>query len=418
MDQSSKGSPFWGCDTLVLLLTALFFTYVSAKVVSAILLLCALCYLLVNVIASAFRSTGRIERLVHIVYMTIIGVAISLFVLVPTVTFMIRRAQTTPSGFAQDSLLQVEAAARFVLAGQNPYVVDYLDTPVADWGRSESGSQTHPPLYHFVYTPLAFLSAVPGEAIIRPLTGWYDHRVVLLVCYLVNLVLVGQMATSHAAGRAMLVTIGLNPLLLTSYTYGNIDALVFTGWLLTYLFAVKRRWSMEFLALGLAITSKQISAVAMPFLVSYWLSVERPHTLKQVAGPVMSFVIPLVLLIGPFFVWNPQAFVEDTVLFIIGGTPDSYPVSGMSLQALLPPSPAITATLSVMRWLVLIPLLALTSYLSWRLHSLRATLAFQTAFFAVAIFLGRFVNVQYVGYLLVQLALSLWIREPVDQAPS
>jgi uncharacterized membrane protein len=179
--------------------------------------------------------------------------------------------------------------------------------------------------------------------------------------------------------------------------------------------AIQRRWTLAFLTLGLTIATKQISAVAVPYLALHWLSVERPHTPRQVLGPIVSFVVPLVLIIGPFFLWDPHAFIEDTVLFVAGGIPDSYPVSGMSLQALLPSHPSITVALSVIGWSVLVPLLALSGYLTWRTRSLRATLAFQAAFFAIAIFFGRFVNVQYVGYLLVQVALSLWMREPAGQ---
>ena len=413
MDYSEVRSSIFKSDALALLLTALFF--ISANVVGALMLLCALSYLMVSVVAFALHSTDRTEHLVNALYLVIIGVAICCFVVVPIVVFMIRRAQTAPSAFAQDSLLQIEAAARFVLAGKDPYVVDYLGTPLADWGLSESGLQTHSPLYHLVYTPLAFLLAVPGEAIIRPLTGWYDHRVMVLVCYLVNLVIIRRLAASPTAMRALVVVVGLNPLLLTSYTYGNVDALVFTGWLLTYMCAIQRRWTLAFLTLGLTIATKQISAVAVPYLALHWLSVERLHTPRQVLGPIVSFVVPLVLIIGPFFLWDPHAFIEDTVFFVVGGIPDSYPVSGMSLQALLPSHPSITVALSVIGWGVLVPLLALSGYLTWRTRSLRATLAFQAAFFAIAIFFGRFVNVQYVRYLLVQVALSLWIREPAGQ---
>jgi len=64
-------------DTLALLLTALFFAYISANVVGAILLLCTLAYLLVSVVASALRSTDRYERLVSVLHLTIIAVIIS-----------------------------------------------------------------------------------------------------------------------------------------------------------------------------------------------------------------------------------------------------------------------------------------------------------------------------------------------------
>ncbi len=408
---SSSRHPIFQSDTLTLLLTTLFLVYTIPNPVTAFLILCALAYLIIDVIAVALSRKMQAQRLIQFLHLTIILVAISLLVIAPTVLFVIKRAQTTPESFAQDSLLQVEAAARFILAGKNPYVEDYLQTPMADWKFSWAGLETNPALYHFVYTPLAFLLAVPGEGIIRPLTHWYDHRLVLLPCYLINLALINKLAGSRREANALLIAIGLNPLLITAYTSGNLEAMVLTGWLCTYLSASRKRWGLAFGSLALTIAVKQIAVVAAPFLFIYWLTSARPRTLRAILAPIAAFAGPLILLIGPFFLWHPRAFTEDTVLFVVGGLPDSWPVSGMSLQALLPSSLAMTAGLSVMRWLTLASLLVLSCYLSWRRHSLRATLAFQTIFFAIAIFFGRFVNAQYVGYLLVQLALSLWIQE-------
>jgi uncharacterized membrane protein len=409
---SSNRHPIFQSDTLTLLLTALFLVYTVPNPVTAFLILCALAYLIIDAIALALNHKTHTERLVQSLHLTIIFVAISLFVIAPTILFMVERARATPESFAQDSLLQIEAAARFILAGKNPYVEDYLETPMADWEFSWAGLETNPALQHFVYTPLAFLAAVPGEGIIRPLTHWYDHRLVLLVCYLINLALIKKLAGSRREANALLIAIGLNPLLITAYTCGNLDAMVLTGWLCTYLSASRRRWKLAFLSLALTITIKQIAVVAAPFLFLYWLTTTRPHTRKAILAPIAAFAGPLILLIGPFFLWHPRAFIEDTVLFIMGGIPDSWPISGMSLQALLPSSSSVVATLSITRWLLLTSVLVFSCYLSWRRHSLRVTLAFQTIFFAIAIFFGRFVNAQYVGYLLVQLALSLWIQEP------
>lgn len=411
---SSSRYPIFKSDTLTLLLTALFLVYTIPNPVTAFLILCAMAYLIIDALGVALSHKTRIKRLVQSLQLPIILVAISLFVIAPTILFMVKRAQTTPESFAQDSLLQIEAAARFVLAGKNPYVEDYLETPMADWEFSWVGLETNPALHHFVYTPLAFLLAVPGEGIIRPLTNWYDHRLVLLPCYLINLGLIKKLAGSRREANALLIAIGLNPLLITAYTSGNLEAMVITGWLYTYLAASRKRWEPAFLSLALTIAVKQIAVVAAPFLFIYWLTTARPRTLRAILAPLAAFAGPLVLIIGPFFLWHPRAFTEDTVLFVIGGIPDSWPISGMSMQALLPSSPAIATALLAMRWLLLASLLALSCYQSWQRHSLRATLAFQTIFFAVAIFFGRFVNAQYVGYLLVQLALSLWIQKTAD----
>jgi hypothetical protein len=415
---SSNRRPIFQSDTLALLLTTLFLIYTIPNPVTAFLILCALAYMIIDLIAVALERETQTTHLIQLLHLTIILVATSLLVIAPTVLFMIKRAQATPESFAQDSLLQVEAAARFVLAGKNPYVEDYTETPMADWEFSWGGLETNPALRHFVYTPLAFLLAVPGEGIIRPLTGWYDHRLVLLACYLINLGLIAKLAGSRREVHALLVAIGLNPLLITAYTSGNLEAVVLTGWLCTYLFAARKRWGWAFLSLAFAVAVKQIAVIAAPFLLLYWLTTARPRALQTILAPLAAFAGPLVLFIGPFFLWHPRAFIEDTVLFVAGGIPDSWPISGMSLQALWPSSPPVPAILSTVRWLILASLLALSCYLIWRRRSLRATLALQTTFFAAAIFFGRFVNAQYVGYLLVQLALSLWIQDAVEHTPA
>ena len=42
----------------------------------------------------------------------------------------------------------------------------------------------------------------------------------------------------------------------------------------------------------------------------------------------MAFVLP-------FVVWDASAFVRDTVLFVIGGGADAYPINGFGLSAML-----------------------------------------------------------------------------------
>ena len=42
----------------------------------------------------------------------------------------------------------------------------------------------------------------------------------------------------------------------------------------------------------------------------------------------LSFVVVFGLVVGPFFIWDPKAFWESTVLYLSGAALNSYPISG------------------------------------------------------------------------------------------
>lgn len=47
-------------------------------------------------------------------------------------------------------VIQTEATVRYLLAGKNPYVEDYVATPMADWGFSRFAALTMP--WFFVFS--------------------------------------------------------------------------------------------------------------------------------------------------------------------------------------------------------------------------------------------------------------------------
>ncbi len=89
------------------------------------------------------------------------GALIAILVLtlaLPTVKFILLRDQSGPASYTHDGgVIQTEATIRFFLNGQNPYVEDYVDTPMAEWGFSEYRTA----LYHYPYLPWTFVFSVP-----------------------------------------------------------------------------------------------------------------------------------------------------------------------------------------------------------------------------------------------------------------
>ena len=73
-------------------------------------------------------------------------------------------------------VIQTEAAIQYLLAGQNPYVQDYVNTPMAEWGFSAYRTA----LYHYPYLPWTFIFSAPFY-VLGTAAGFYDQRLVYLL---------------------------------------------------------------------------------------------------------------------------------------------------------------------------------------------------------------------------------------------
>lgn len=78
---------------------------------------------------------------------------VAVFVVVPTIASIVLRETGKPYTYIHDGALMIEWAARKLLLGQNPYVADYLDTPLYYWPMVNN-----PALYHLTYFPFLFLA--------------------------------------------------------------------------------------------------------------------------------------------------------------------------------------------------------------------------------------------------------------------
>src|SRR5207253_1786990 len=76
------------------------------------------------------RSGPRFTTRARVVHLAAIVTA---FVIVPTIASIVLRETGKPYSYIHDGALMVEEAARKLLHGMNPYVADYLDTPMFYW---------------------------------------------------------------------------------------------------------------------------------------------------------------------------------------------------------------------------------------------------------------------------------------------
>jgi uncharacterized membrane protein len=87
------------------------------------------------------------------------------------------------------------------------------------------------------------------------------------------------------------------------------------------------------LLLGLAVATKQHAVLAAPFIV--WWALARGASLPVVARSAVGGMAALMAVLLPFVLWNPHAFIQDTIVFVTGGGADAYPINGFGLSALL-----------------------------------------------------------------------------------
>jgi len=50
---------------------------------------------------------------------------------------------------------------------------------------------------------------------------------------------------------------------------------------------------------------------------------------------LFTFGLVFAVLVLPFFLWNPKAFLDSTVFYLSGNTPNSYPISGYGFGMLM-----------------------------------------------------------------------------------
>ena len=114
---------------------------------------------------------------------------------------------------------------------------------------------------------------------------------------------------------------------------GDNDLPVLALLLAALLAAQHRRLLLMGLLLGCAIATKQHALLAVPLIVAFATvrgADRRTITRAAAAG---TLVVAAVLL--PFVLWDAAAFVRDTVIFLVGGGSEAYPINGFGLSAIL-----------------------------------------------------------------------------------
>jgi hypothetical protein len=158
------------------------------------------------------------------------------------------------------------------------------------------------------------------------------------------------------------------------------------------------------LAFGMAFAFKPFALFFLPCVaVALWPrcgpAIDRVRRLAIIAG---ALLVPAAITMGPFFLWNAQAYWTDTVSFVAGTIPGVYRIQGYSLASLLLalhviPSADARFPFGIVQAAVAAPVLATGLRRIWRAPSLGSILTVGTLALTLSLLAGRFVNDNYLA---------------------
>ncbi len=356
----------------------------------------------------------------------LLAVIIGATVVAPTIKLILLRQTSGPASYSHDGgVIQTEATIDFLRAGKNPYIEDYTQTPMAAWGFDEYRTA----LYHYPYLPWTFVFSAPLQAASRTLLGWYDQRLVYLLVYLVMLCLVPGLArrTGEAGSPALalMALLGLNPIMASDVIFGQNDVFVLF-WIVLSLWLLARPrprvWLSAFV-FGLACASKPTAWFFAPFYAWLLLSAAPVGPTRTLPGTLMTLVrsgwpalVSFLLLMTPYVLWDANALVDDVWRWANGTAAQAYQIWGWGASNVVLALQWVSSRFAywpfwVPQLLISLPLLVWLMRWQARDNTL-AGAAWRYGFFLfVFLFVSRFMNENYLGYVLALWALGYFVAE-------
>jgi hypothetical protein len=383
-------------------------------------LACLLIYLLVDEFVQQERARYRVK-------LALICLIVAFTVFLPSLKLVLLRQQSGPASYSHDGgVIQTEATIDYLVAGRNPYVEDYVNTPMAEWGINEFRTA----LYHYPYLPWTFVFSAPFKLLAQGLFGWYDQRFVYLLLFALTLALLPRLAGTRGRALLLVMLVGLNPIMGSDLIYGQNDSfvlawIVLSLWLWQWGDGHGRGWRIgSAVVFGLACASKPTAWFLAPF---YLLWVTRdieagPRArLKAAARLGWPALLTAVLVAGPYFVWNPAAMFDDVWKWSAGTSSTAYQIWGWGASNLVLALGWVKSRFDVWPFwlpelLVGVALMAALLVRQWHENTLPRALWGYALFLFGFFFVSRFLNENYLGYIVAFLALGALVLDsaPVD----
>ncbi|MBI4426127.1 MAG: DUF2029 domain-containing protein [Candidatus Kerfeldbacteria bacterium] len=319
---------------------------------------------------------------------------------------------------SMDEVLLTEEAQRGLVHGLNPYQRNFQGTIFDQWrGDLRPFGGIHPATEHYVYFPGQIVMSLPFFASLTA-TGWYDQRIVYFTAYFALLLVIWMNLRGSANREALVLAFALNPFFVFLF-YGFNDLMVL------FLFAAgsfcfaRSRWGLGAVFFGAAVATKQTALITVAFML-LWLWFSPAVSRRSRIRASLIVVGMAAVIIGPFVLWSPSAFTEDTIDFFTSGMGTTTPGEGFGKLLML--AGWHNATASPLRRLV--ELAIVFSIIVWlagwviRRPSLyRAILAGAIGLAAIWFFSSYFLPA-HAGVVLILITLAYLINEVEGRATS
>ncbi len=396
-------------------------------------LACLLAYFLVHEFVPRDRSRyrARLALIWAIVLLTVVASSLKLTLL---------RQESSPASYSHDGgVIQTEAAIDYLLRGRNPYVEDYVNTPMAEWGINEFRTA----LYHYPYLPWTFVFSAPFRVLANGLVGWYDQRLVYLLLFVMTLLLAPGLTQRTETKLLLVMALGLNPIMGSDLIYGQNDSFVLAWIVLSLWLWIRAQraearqadhrtaqggdaglgWRLASAgAFGLACASKPTAWFLAPFYLLLLAGGDPTHLWRQPRAwlgracrrgwPALAAA---ALLIGPYLIWNPAAMFDDVWRWSSGTSATAYQIWGWGASNLVLALGWVESRFSYWPfWLpqlaVSLPLLAALLWRQTKENSPSRALWSYGLFLLAFFFFSRFLNENYLGFITAVVTLGTLVE--------
>jgi len=323
------------------------------------------------------------------------------------VSEIILRHESLPIFRIHDIVLQQEVAIRYLSIGKNPYAEDYFGTPLEEWNYS--ATEKNPALYHYVMQPFYTLFAMPFSFVSGRLFGFFDGRIPLIFLFLATLIFAHLLIKDGEKRRSFLLLLAFNPAMLPYTIEGRSDFFMLGFLFPSLFFLFRQKLFISAVFMGLAFAVKQSVWPILPFYVAYlWFRKRNSKDFQRTLG---IFIGTFAIIVLPFFLWNPKAFIDSTILYLSGNTEHAYPISGYGFGMLLNQFGIIIEIKDnfpfvVFQLLLGIPLLIyLLKYLKKNI-SVKNLILVYAIFLSVFWYFSRYFNNSHIAYISILITMA------------
>jgi len=320
-----------------------------------------------------------------------------------------------------DGALQIALAMEKLQEGTNPYAATYDDSPLRYHSFVVDGQPIgrHPANEYFVYLPGFLWLSWPFYQFFAWMGLFYDQRWIFLFAYFILILILPRITKAPSDKLTLLIAVGLNPLLASPIVIGQNDVVIILTVIASLLAWEKGKEFQSAVWFGIACSLKQFAWLMAPFYLL--MIITRPRNgsapildWKRGVQIVVIVSVVFVVLVAPFFWWNPAAFWEDIFLYPSGQVALNYPITGYSIGMLVlglgwVSSPFDYFPFWIFQVIIGFPILFFMLKQQWQQRTVGAMLLGSGIFIFGFGLASRFFQDNYVGLVVVLLTLGwLW----------